>query len=150
MLLFGPPVKRLSAVPDERLLQNKRIEIFDALVAAGHTVVYAEDVVEPGFMTNLPYAVSTREYDLILSYVSLHTAQTELMIIGSDEEVARKTMIFWDDRGQGTNCQLLCDEAVQHGARQSTFSFPDDIHSCNLKGMSLTHAEAIQARRFSV
>ncbi|TBX28275.1 hypothetical protein TK43_06595 [Roseovarius sp. JS7-11] len=110
----------------------------------------AEDVVEPGFVTNLPYAVSTREYDVILSFVSLHTAETELKIIGSVHEIARKTIVFRDDRGAGTSFQHLCNHAVANGAEERMFSFPDDIHSCNLKGMSLTHVEAMQARRFSV
>jgi hypothetical protein len=147
ILLFGPPIRRLSNDPEERPLQDKRQDIYDALTAAGHYVSYAEDVVEPGFTTALPYATMLKEYDLVFSYVSSSTGVTEIEIIGSEAEVAEKSMIFLDDRQQGPTVDGMCNDAVNGGAFILDYSYPNDIVSCRLLGESLKRATNTQSKK---
>ena len=150
VLLFGPSAKRLSENDDERLLQQKRLDISAALTAAGHTVRLAEELVELGFITNLPYSVIMREYDIVISYISLHTAVTEVEIIQFDGEVARKSIIFLDSRETSGVVLGVCAEAEKSGAMKSLFDFPNDIISCNLLGMSLAHVENAQSNKYAI
>lgn len=150
VLLFGPSLQRLSNDPDERSLQDKRSDIYRALTQAGHHVVLAEDIVEPGFPTALPYSVMTREYDVIISYVSSSTASTEIEIISSDPEIADKSKIFVDSRELQTVMGGMCDGARQVGAKVEDYLFPDDIQQCNLLTASLRYVIDSQAKHLAI
>lgn len=147
ILLFGPPIRRLSNDVSERPLQDKRLDIFDALTHAGHHVRYAEEVVEPGFTTALPYDVLLKEYDLVFSFVSSSTGVTELEIIGSEAEVARKSMVFLDDRLVNQSAGLLCNDARGSGADVLNYSHPNDVVSCRLLTETLVRTSETQTKK---
>lgn len=150
ILLFGPDVTRQSNDPDELALQNKRKDIHAALTSAGHHVTYAENIVEPGFPTSLPYSVAAREFDVIISYISSSTALTELDVIRSDPEIADRTMIFLDSREQDQVAGEMSVEAELQGAQVENYSFPEDIVQCNLLTASLRYVSDTQAKNLAI
>ena len=137
ILVFGPQVKHISA--DERTsnLQNKRIEIRAKLEADGHSVNYAEDLVDPtidGPFGNpvLQELLLMSEYDLIIVLVGSPGSIVEASIISTKPRLSQKTALYLDhDHIDGLVGQT-CRFAQEHGAHFQTYSYPTDLTDCHL------------------
>jgi hypothetical protein len=139
ILVFGPQVKPASSDTRTRHLQEKRVEIRQALEQDGHWVKYAEDLVDPnltGPMANalLQEMVIMAEYDLIVVLVGSPGSIVETTAIASKTHLARKSALYLDfDHRAGLVAQA-CELAKHLGAFYTTYEYPKDLIECHLLG----------------
>lgn len=140
ILVFGPGLDPVSNDEWTRNLQNKRKEIKEALLNQGHTVRYAEELVDPsvtGPMAN-PFfqeLLLMDEYDFIVILVGPPGANTETGAIAVKPNLTRKSSFYLDENHSGGLAAAACRFAVTIGAHFRMYEYPRDLVECHL----LTH-----------
>lgn len=153
ILVFGPQVHKPSTVEREAKFQNKRIEIRAKLELLGHTVKYAEDLVDPtigGPEGNAVFQeiVIMQEYDLIVTLVESPGSIVEATVISINPALAAKSVLFQDEAYANGLVRQCCDNAVDLGAHFDTINYPDDLDHCHLYGKILKRVSQIQKVKF--
>ncbi|MDX8465741.1 hypothetical protein RFM26_08600 [Mesorhizobium sp. VK23B] len=153
ILVFGPQVHTPSLVEREAKFQNKRMEIRAKLEALGHTVKYAEDLVDatiggPEGNAVFQEIVIMLEYDLIVTLVESPGSIVEATVIATNPKLAAKSVLFQDQAYSGGLVRQCCDNAVDLGAHFDTISYPDDLDQCHLYGKVLKRVSQIQKVKF--
>jgi hypothetical protein len=139
ILVFGPQTHTPASDERTRRLQLKRIEIRDSLIRLGHTVKFAEELVDPtiaGINGNayLQELVIMREYDLIVTLVGSPGSNAEAAAIALKPYIAQKTALFLDEGHKDGLVGAACQLAAHIGAHYSTYSYPKDLDDCHLLG----------------
>lgn len=140
---------------DERTrnLQNKRIEIREALEAINHHVKYAEDLVDPSLVgpTANPIIqelVIMQEYDFIVTLVESPGSIVEATLIASKPLLAQKTALYIDKTYIDGLAGQMCLLAEQMGGHLHKFTYPEDLTECHLLGHIRERANTIQLMKF--
>jgi hypothetical protein len=153
ILVFGPQVVTLSSDERTRNLQNKRIEIRQALEVAGHYVKYAEDLVDPtltGPSANpvIQELVLMGEYDLIVTLVGSPGTIVEASIISVKPLLARKSALYLDNDHIDGLAGQACRLAESMGAHFQTYLYPRDLTDCHLLTHVTERAAAFQLMKY--
>ncbi|MFC5394036.1 hypothetical protein [Bosea vestrisii] len=153
ILVFGPQVHTPSELEREAKFQNKRIEIREKLEVLGHTVKYAEDLVDPNLGGPTGNAVFQeliimKEYDLIVTLVESPGSIVEATMISTRPNLAAKALLFQDSAYAGGLVRSACDNAVDIGAHFQEFDYPRDLDECHLYGKVLKRVSQIQKMKF--
>lgn len=154
ILVFGPQVKDLSTDERTRNLQLKRKQIREELESDGHTVKYAEDIVDPS-ISGAPGNPLVQEmlimdrYDFIVTLVESPGSIVEATTIAHNPSLARKSSLFMDeDYGDGLSAAGACDLASKMGADFQTYKYPEDLVDCHLLGFVRKKVEQVQLAIF--
>lgn len=153
ILVFGPQVKDLSSDVRTRNLQNKRIEIRVELERLGHTVKYAEDIVDPslsGPSSNamLQEIVFMKEYDFVVVLVDSPGSIAEASVICVMPSIASKTSLFLDSNYAEGLVAETCKLGETLGAKFQTYQYPKDLTDCHLLGFIKSRTKEIQTIKY--
>lgn len=137
ILVFGPQVKTKAPDTKTRDLQEKRKQIKAELENLGHSVKYAEELVDPslpGIQSNefLQEIVIMAEYDLIVNIVDSPGSIAEAALVSTKPDLARKTSLFLDSAYAHGLVAQMCKAAKILGADFLLYKYPDDLTECNL------------------
>lgn len=153
ILVFGPQVQYIADDERTKNLQNKRIEIRQALEESGHFVKYAEDIVDP----NLPEPANNamlqeiaimHEYDLIVTLVDSPGSIVEASLICSRPTLASKATLFLDQSYMGGLVAQTCQAGEIQGADFQTYQYPEDLTECHLLGAVKKRVTKVQTVKF--
>ena len=153
ILVFGPQVHTPSCDVRTAKLQDKRRDIRGKLEGLGHSVKYAEDLVDPhlpgptgnAFFQEL---VVMREYDLIVTIVDSPGSIVEAVAISLNPQLAQKSSLFLDNAYIGGLVGEACRNAADIGAHFETYAYPKDLDDCHLFGYILDRASKIQKMKY--
>lgn len=153
ILVFGPQVETISQDERTRNLQNKRMEIRQALEDLNHHVKYAEDLVDPSLVgpTANPVIqelVIMQEYDFIVTLVESPGSIVEATLIASKPLLAQKSALYIDQGYIGGLAGQACLLAEQMGGHLHKFTYPEDLVECHLLGHIRDRANTIQLMKF--
>lgn len=153
ILVFGPAATNPSSAERVQALRQKRVDIRQALVDAGHVAVFPEDIVEPGLpppVNNpvLQEMLLLKEYDYVVVLVESPGSNVELGMITSTKRFAEKShLLIASEYGTGL-ARSACQLCETLGGAVSEFEYPRDITECHLLSKVLNRVATLQLARF--
>lgn len=153
ILVFGPQVSNISVEERTRNLQNKRIEIREALEDLGHEVKYAEDVVDSSIEgpTVNPFfqeMVIMEDFDFIVTLLDSPGTNIETGVIASKLNLARKASLYIDKQYNTGLAWHACKQIEALGGHMHPFTYPEDLTDCHLLGHVKDRASTIQMWKY--
>ena len=153
ILVFGPQVHTISSDVRTAKLQQKRIDIRNALESLGHEVRYAEELVDTSISGSAGNAffqelLIMKEFDFIAVIVDSPGSITEATAISLKPDLALKASLFLDSAYIAGLVGQACQNAADVGAHFTTYVYPNDLDACNLLGHVLGRASQIQKSKY--
>lgn len=135
ILVFGPATG--ASDPAVAALLGKRVEIRRHLQGLGHTVDFPEDLVtraakSPAHNKFFQELILVREYDMVVALIETPGTNTELGMLASRAEFARKSQLFIREEYRDGLAFGACENVGNLGGEFHSFQFPDDITHCRL------------------
>lgn len=148
VLVFGPAIAPPSTDPYVASLQQKRVAIRDALIAAGHNALFGEDVVDPTLPKHLAdpliqELMAMRSADMIVVLVYTPGAVMEATAIAREKQLCAKTIFycFAEHKDGLVGQHLLFAQTL--GAVCQLITLPD-VSACHLTTAVITRVEAVR------
>jgi hypothetical protein len=152
VLVFGPSSTPHHPPGFTADLANKRVQIRDALIGDGHEAAFPEDLMHGSIDPSLdnPYIweqVLVREYDMVVSLVGSFGAVSELSLFMRENLALKAALFFNQDHCDGlayAQAQAIRDM----GATLEQYTYPADLHSCNLMTYIQEKVRAVRVGKF--